>query len=181
MKVGERPSEVGLELRKRLAMGTAAGTALGVYNEAKGKKLGYYPTGEERDTFFIFSPFLSVEEAAFEQILLVLFALKLSKTPEGLTVLKELGIQYLKTLGKVLEELAYSSASGWLVALINSKLNLRICRRLGLMTANEAATLESSYNSIFIATIVKEGIVDSLGSLGSMFKGLGALVPAPTS
>lgn len=134
-----------------------------------------FPSPEDEanmSQFFVFSPFISpVGDQELEMMILLLAVVKLAKTPEGLKVLRDLGVKYLDTLGKTLIALEHSSSSNWLTALINQKLSLRVMRRLGLISATEAAGLEASYNWIFNAMYTKGFIVDTVSALTSF--GLG--------
>ena len=132
-------------------------------------------TQEERENFFIFSPFMNIEDTSLETMILALAAIKIAKMPNGLEVLRDLGIQYLKTIGTTLQALEEASTQGWLPCWINQKLSLRVLRRLGLITAGDAASLESSYNMMFNVVIAKEGIVDTITALGSFAKGVAPL------
>lgn len=138
------------------------------------------PPEEQADMtqFMIFSPFVMPVDIGIEPLLLLLGIVKLAKTDEGLKVLKDLGIEYLKTVGRVVSEIAMSSTQNWLTALLNQKLVGRICKRLGLISAHEMATLESSYHWIFATVIVKEGITDTLSALGTFASGVAPLLGA---
>jgi len=140
---------------------------------AVGKTKPSFPEQDNPTTQrFLFSPLLIPSEGQLEQLVLLLGIVKLSKSPEGLKVLQAVAVQYLKTLGTTLEALETSSSSNWLTAIVNQKLSLRVMRRLGLITATEAANLEADYNYIFHITIAKEGIVEGLTAAGSLAKGL---------
>lgn len=139
------------------------------YQESKDQ----FPTSkEEREQFFIFSPFMSMEDTTPEMLIAALVAIKIAKMPKGLEVLKALGIEYLKTIGKSIQALEEASTQGWLNCWINQKLSLRVMRRLGLITAQDAASLESSYNSMFTVVMAKEAVYDTITALGSFAKGV---------
>lgn len=125
-------------------------------------------TQEERDDFFVFSPFSSIEDATPEMVIAALAAIKVAKMPKGLEVLRDLGTEYLKTVGKIMVALEAASTSNWLNCWINQKLSLRVCRRMGLITGHDAASLESSYNMMFNVVMAKEAIVDTITALGSL-------------
>lgn len=139
-----------------------------------------YPTGEDRDSLFIFSPFNISYDPTIEFLLMALVAVKLTKTDKGLSVLRDIGVQYLKTLGNVLTELESSSSSNWVTAWINQKLSMRVLRRLGLVTNEDFAHLDSSYNLMFTQLYAKEGIVDTFTALGTFFKGASGLASVLT-
>lgn len=124
-------------------------------------------TQEERDDFFVFSPFSRIEDATPEMLIAALVAVKVAKQPKGLETLKALGVEYLKTIGKIMTALEGASTSNWLNCWINQKLSLRVCRRMGLITGHDAASLESSYNMMFNVVMAKEAIVDTITALGS--------------
>lgn len=135
-------------------------------------------TPEDRENFFIFTPFYGQDGIGLEQVVILLISVKLAKTPEGLKVLRDLGIQYLKTLGVTLEALERSSSQSWLTALINQKLSLNVFRRLGLISATDAMRLEVDYNHIFSITMAKEGITETLTALGTFFSGSSEMATA---
>lgn len=136
---------------------------------------------EEQNQFFIFSPFMTVEETPLEQYLLYLLALRLMKTPDGLKTLRELGVQYLKTIGSVIGELEGASAAHWSVALVNQMTAVRVYRRLGLMTANEAAQLAADYKWLWNLLLSKDAIVDTLNGLANLTRaGSGAMTSLAT-
>lgn len=125
-------------------------------------------TQEELDTFFIFSPFTSIEDATPEMLIAALVAVKVAKQPKGLETLKAIGVEYLKTIGKIMTALESASTSNWLNCWINQKLSLRVCRRMGLITGHDAAALDSSYNMMFNVMQAKAAIVDTITALGSL-------------
>lgn len=140
-----------------------------------------YPSPDDKDAvtqFYLFSPYVSAEDPFLETMILALVGVKLMKTPEGLKVLRDLGVEYMKTVGKIVGELESSSSSNWMTALINQKLCLRVCRRLGLISTVEAATLDSSYNWIYDRNSLITGIADTFTGLGTFAKGVGAIMGA---
>lgn len=134
---------------------------------------GYPKSKEEREQFFIFSPFTQVEDATPEMLIAALAAIKIAKMPKGLEILRDLGTEYLKTIGKIITALEVSSTTNWLNCWINQKLSLRVCRRMGLITGGDAASLESSYNMMFNVVMAKEAIVDTITALGSFTSVIG--------
>lgn len=145
------------------------------------------PEDEANSTqFFLYSPFLESIDGELEQIILLMGIYKLSKTPEGLKVLRDIAVQYLKTTGVILSELLSAGTANWMNGLISAKLALRVCRRMGLISQTEAQSLNYSYNKMFDALIKKSIASDFFGSfagLGSLAKGLGLgttpVSPAP--
>jgi len=139
-----------------------------------------FPTTEEDQTqFFLFSPFIiGTDDPFLEQMLLALVAVKVAKTPEGLKVLRDLGIEYLRTIGKTLVALEDASTSNWVNCLLNQKLSMRVMRRLGLLTNTDYNTLNADYNQILKWVLLKEGITDTFQALGSFAKGVSGLIPA---
>lgn len=124
--------------------------------------------------YMVFNPLLtSPETQELEMIALVLFAAKLSKTDKGLEILRDLGVKYLDTVGKIIADLEKSSASNWLTAAINQMLCSRVMRRMGLISVAESASYQSTLNWIVGAMITKEAITDTLQGLTSFALGGG--------
>ena len=142
-----------------------------------------FPSAEDiagQTQFFMFSPFLTpIEDPLFEQMIMGLVAVKLAKTPEGLKVLRDIAVQYLKTVSNIVSQLEESSSANWVTAMINQNLCLRICRRLGLISQTEAERLISKYTYMFNALMLKEGITETFTALGSFAKGISTMLPIP--
>ena len=152
------------------------------------------PSAEDKANttqFFMFSPFLmSVDEgfnlfgfdySQFIPLMLVATVYRLSKTSEGLKFLRDIFVQYFKTTSVILGELGSAGSSNWLTAIVNAKLAIPICRRLGLMSATEANALNAKYSWIFDRMSLIEGIEGTLTGLGTFAKGITGLIPKATS
>jgi hypothetical protein len=141
------------------------------------KQSGEIPQGNNLDdmtNYMIFNPLLlSAESQDLEMIALLLFGAKLSKTPEGLGIIKDLAIKYMDTVGKIISNLEKSSASNWLTACVNQMLCAKVMRRMGIITSSDLATYQSTLNWIIGGMIVKDAITDTLSGLTSFALGGG--------
>lgn len=117
---------------------------------------------------FIASPLFMEDQSPLETFLIFAAIVKLSKTPEGLRVLRDLGIHYLDNVGRIISTLEASSASNWLTAAINQRLCSHVMRRLGLIEHN-AATEYTAWLSWVTGTMIAKGfITETIGALSSM-------------
>lgn len=73
-----------------------------------------------------------------EGVLLLVLINRLSKTPEGLRSLREWGVQYLKSVGKIIEGISTSSAANVYNCIVNQYVAVRIYQRMGLISAHDA-------------------------------------------
>lgn len=73
-----------------------------------------------------------------EGVLLVLVIARLSKTPEGLRILRQWGVSYLNNVGKIISGISTSSAANVYNCLINQYVAVRIYQRMGLISAHDA-------------------------------------------
>ena len=73
-----------------------------------------------------------------EGIVLLVAIARLSKTPEGLKVLREWGTHYLDNIGHIIRGISVSSSSNVYNCLINQYVAVRIYQRMGLMSAHDA-------------------------------------------
>jgi len=69
----------------------------------------------------------------FEQLMLALIVVKLSKTPEGLRVIRELGREFLRGIFDTLHALGQASAANRIAAWANPYLIAMILRRFGFI------------------------------------------------
>lgn len=127
---------------------------------------------EEESSFFILSPLMASEEWDIEHFMFIIGILKLAQTPEGLDVLKAWGIEYIRAVKDIVTDLSSSATSNWLCAVLNNTVSVSVLRRVGLITPKEAHEIQSRFAWIFKLVIAKEGITDTLTSLGTFMKGV---------
>lgn len=132
---------------------------------------------EDRQQFHIFAPLLiPVQPITLEKLLVGALLIKYAKDPKGRGQLKEIAIKYLDVIGDSMRALARASASHWSVAVMNTKVTLRVYKNLGLMTPDEAAGLEVWLNQ-FVVGLAATDIIGQIGGIGTMVFG-GKGVPA---
>lgn len=96
-----------------------------------------------------------------KEIVLLLFFLKLSKTPEGLKVIRDWGIQALKTLGDSMDALGKASAANPITAWANPYLLSIIYERFGIVPSERMAEFRIGL-SIISGAEVGEDIIKAL-------------------
>jgi len=134
-------------------------------------------TDEEKQQFHIFAPLLiPVEPITLEKVLIGALLVKYAKDEKGRGQLKEILVKYLDVVGDSMRALARASASHWSVAVMNTKLSLRVYKNLGLMTPDEAAGLEVWLNQ-FVVGLAAKDIIGNIAGIGTMVFG-GKGVPA---
>jgi len=97
-----------------------------------------------------------------EGLILLVLVSRLSKTPEGLKILKDWGTSYLNNIGKIITGISTSSAANVYNCLINQYVAVRIYQRMGLMSAHDAvqtaAWLDHAMGEMIKAGYFKESI-----------------------
>jgi hypothetical protein len=100
-------------------------------------------------------------------ILLVIIA-RLSKTPEGLKVLREWGTHYLDNVGAIIKGIAVSSSANVYNCLINQYVAVRIYQRMGLMSAHDAIQTAAWVDHVMGLMITKGYFSDTLTGLTTL-------------
>lgn len=95
----------------------------------------------------------------------------LSKTPQGIQVIKAIAIKYLDTVGKVLESLHHSSASNFYTAMVNEYVACTMYQRMGLMSPHDAVQSRAWIDHQIANILEKEYIFQGLGSITTLVTG----------
>ena len=100
-----------------------------------------------------------------EGLLIVVLIKKLLGSDKGLEVVKTLGQEYLKQIGKVITGVNISSASNTYNCLINGYQTTNIYKRLGIISAHDAIQT-NAWLDHFFGEMLKQGYFkDSIGGL----------------
>lgn len=103
-----------------------------------------------------------------EGVLLVVALARFSKTPEGMRILNNWGIQYLKAIQVIINGLATSSSANPLNCLFNGYLSVRIYQRLGLISAHDAVQTAAWFDHCFAELLKKSWFDSGIGGLTTL-------------
>ena len=109
------------------------------------------------------SRFASVPKEGFstQELVLLLIAVKLSKTPEGLKVLRDVAIQGIKTMGDTMEAIAKASVGNPVSAWANPYLLSIIFEKFGIVDSERMAEFRIGL-SLISGAEVAEDVVKAL-------------------
>lgn len=76
--------------------------------------------------------------SGLEGLMLIGLFRKLSETPHGQTVLRDVMVKYLSTIGSVIGNIYHAGSQNWLNGLVGNRVAVDIYARLGLMSPRDA-------------------------------------------
>lgn len=76
--------------------------------------------------------------STIEAVVLLVALKRLSATPEGLRIIKDIAVKYLDTIGRIIEEMSQSSSAHVISCAMNQYVACTIYQRLGLMSPHDA-------------------------------------------
>lgn len=103
-----------------------------------------------------------------EAVVLLVGIKRLSESPEGLKVLRDLGMEYLRTIGKVISTLSQSSSAHVISCAMNQYVACTIYQRLGLMSPHDAAETRAWLDHQTGEAMLTERAGQSLGALTTL-------------
>lgn len=118
----------------------------------------------------VFSP-ITEKKMTLENMLLIGVIVKLSKTPEGLKVLRDVAVKYLDSCAKIIDSVQAASAQNWLTALNNQHMSAGIAHRIGLLDDGAYLKVVDHYRNVFDKMFTLAAITDTLGSVGTLVQG----------
>lgn len=113
-----------------------------------------------------------------EGLVLLVALKKLSETPEGIKVIRDLAIEYLREVGGILKGLHLSSSANPFNCAINGYICVRVYQRLGIISAHDAIQTCAWIDHYFSEMLKKDYFKDSITGLTSMVTGLERAIPA---
>jgi hypothetical protein len=117
-----------------------------------------------------FSP-LTEKKGTIENVLLVGFLIKCSKTPEGMKTLEKIAVKYLDSCASIIESVQKASAQNWLTALNNQHLAAAICHRIGLIDDGGYEKVVDHYRSVFDKMFLNGVAQATLGAVSTLVQG----------
>lgn len=133
-----------------------------------GKGQGLQVDSQGDGSQFTSLPYIFGSDNTLMELLVAAIAIKLSKTPEGLRVVRDVAVHYIDNIGRIVSTLEASSAANWLTCAINQRLCARILKNMGMITTNECNEYMSWTSWVVGAMIAKGFVTDTLSSLSSM-------------
>lgn len=73
-----------------------------------------------------------------EAVVILIGIKRLSETPDGRKIIKDIAIKYLDTIGRIMEEMSQSSSAHVVTCAMNQYVACTIYQRLGLMSPHDA-------------------------------------------
>lgn len=103
-----------------------------------------------------------------EGLVLLLALKKLAQTPEGLRVIRDLGVQYLKSMATIMSTLSQSSSAHVISCAMNQYVACTIYQRMGMMSAHDAVETRSWLDHQVGEALKVEYTGQSLGALTTL-------------
>lgn len=130
----------------------------------------------QHEDHLAFSP--ATQSFSMENLILILFLVKLSKTPEGMKTLERIAVKYLDSCARIVESVESACHQNWLTALNNQHIAAAIAHRIGLIDDGGYIKIVEHYRSVFDKQYVLGG-VEALGTL--VIQGVQAAAPGGIS
>jgi len=134
-------------------------------------KNGEELTQKDLDDFMLFSPF-AIDDVDQELVMFGAAAvgLYLSKTERGMKLLDTMVKQYFGTISSITSSMAKGGSTHPISAMTSQMTTIRMMRRLGLLSQQEANAIHSSLIDIINKMLVKD-IAEGIASVGTMVFG----------
>ena len=137
-------------------------------------------TEKDLEDFMLFSPF-ALEEVDQELIMFgaAAIGLYLSKTDRGMKLLETMVNRYFGTISNIVSSVAKGGSTHLFSSLTAQMITIRMMRRLGLITNQEANAIQSELMWTINKIIAKEMVGDISHAVGTVFGGVAgrALLP----
>lgn len=134
-----------------------------------GKPIADEVFGQHED-HIAFSP-ASQDTFNFENLIMLIAVIKLSKTSEGVKTLERIAIKYVDSCARIIESIQKSSAQNWLTALNNQHLAVGMMHRIGLLDDGAYIKIVEHYRAVFDKMLIPTIASATLGSVSTLIQG----------
>ena len=108
-----------------------------------------------------------------EGVILLVGIKRLSETPDGRRIIKDIAIKYLDTIGRIIEEMSQSSSAHVISCAMNQYVACTIYQRLGLMSPHDATQTRAWLDHQIGEEIFTERLGFSLSTITTIVRSTG--------
>jgi hypothetical protein len=105
-----------------------------------------------------------------EAVILLVGIKRLSETPDGRKIIKDIAVKYLDTIGRILEESFQSSSAHVVSCAMNQYIACTIYQRLGLMSPHDASETRMWLDHQIGEHLLSTRLGDSMGMLTTLVR-----------
>ena len=144
----------------------------GIYNPELNQWVGPLTEGMLDDTgkLVTFGPSAIGLPSMIEAVLLLVGIKRLSETPDGRRIIKDIAIKYLDTIGRIIEEMSQSSSAHVISCAMNQYVACTIYQRLGLMSPHDATQTRAWLDHQTSEAMLTERSGNALGALTTLVR-----------